>query len=63
MKRLKVFISSVQSEFSSEREALYRHIENDPFLQVYFEPMFFEKMPASSKSAEELYLEGVKKVV
>ena len=61
MKRLKVLISSVQSEFSSEREALYRHIEKDPFLQVYFEPMLFEKMPASSKSAEAIYLDGVKK--
>ncbi|MDO9153428.1 MAG: DUF4062 domain-containing protein [Paludibacter sp.] len=60
MKRLKVFISSVQSEFASERETLYRHIENDPFLKVYFEPMLFEKMPASSKSADQLYLDGVR---
>ena len=60
MKRIKVFISSVQSEFSTERETLYRHLETDPFLKVYFEPILFEKMPASCKSAEELYLEGVK---
>ena len=42
MQRLKVFISSVQSEFSEERETLYRHIENDPFLKVYFEAILFE---------------------
>ena len=60
MQRLRVFISSVQSEFSEERETLYRHIENDPFLKVYFEAILFEKLPASSKSAEKIYLDEVK---
>ena len=61
MQKLKVFISSVQSEFASEREALYKHIENDPFLKVYFDVVMFEKLPASSKSADYIFLEGVRK--
>lgn len=60
MQRLRVFISSVQSEFSEERETLYRHIETDPFLKVYFEPILFEKLPTSSKSVEKIYLDEVK---
>jgi len=49
LKKQKVFISSVQREFAEEREALHRHLLTDPVLQLFFEPILFEKLPAKGE--------------
>jgi len=42
----KIFISSVQSEFSEERKALHDYLLADPLLGRFFEPFLFELLPA-----------------
>ena len=54
MKR--IFISSVQKEFESERAAIKRMIESDPILKPYFKVFVFEiDAPASDKSTQQVY--------
>lgn len=55
----KIFLSSVQKEFAQEREALHRHILTDPVLQLFFEPILFEKLPANGVQPMEVYLKEV----
>lgn len=55
----KVFLSSVQKEFAQEREALHRHLLSDPVLQLFFEPILFEKLPALSEQPQKVYLKEV----
>ena len=57
----KVFLSSVQREFTQEREAVYRHLLADPVLQLFFEPILFEKLPANGMQASAVYLKEVAK--
>ena len=59
MNKLKVFISSVQSEFSEERQMLYDYLNNDALLGRFFEPFIFEKLPATDIKASKAYLEQV----
>lgn len=59
MNKLKVFISSVQSEFAHERQMLYEYLLTDALLGRFFEPFIFEKMPAANISASAAYLEQV----
>ena len=56
-----IFISSVQSEFASERKALHEYISADPLLGKFFEPFLFELLPAVDQRADELYLREVEK--
>ncbi len=60
MSRLKIFISSVQSEFASERQMLFHYITSDPLLGRFFEVFIFENLPAKDKSAAEAYLDEVR---
>ena len=60
MSRLKIFISSVQSEFASERQMLFNYITSDPLLGQFFEVFLFENLPAKDKSATEAYLDEVR---
>ncbi|MFO7789352.1 MAG: ATP-binding protein [Bacteroidales bacterium] len=60
MKKLSVFISSVQKEFAVERQQVYEHLQKDPFISQYFIPVMFEELPAASKSADKVFLEGIK---
>ena len=53
---LRVFISSVQKEFSNERKALAKYIREDALLRRFFDPFIFEELPAISLSAPEAYL-------
>ncbi|MDA3884068.1 MAG: DUF4062 domain-containing protein [Candidatus Delongbacteria bacterium] len=57
---IKIFISSVQSEFEPKREMLYEYLKSDPVLGKFFEPFIFEKLPAADKTAKQMYLEEVK---
>jgi predicted HTH transcriptional regulator len=56
MKRIKLFISSVQSEFASERAALCDYIRGDALLGKFFQPFIFEELPAENCSAPQAFL-------
>ena len=56
MKDIKVFISSVQREFATERRQLCDYIRTDALLSRFFVPFIFEDMPASEVSAQKAYL-------
>lgn len=57
---MKVFISSVQKEFSSERQALGEYLAADPLLRRFFDVFLFERdIPASDRRPDELYLDEV----
>ncbi len=46
MKRIRIFISSVQSEFAKERAMLGEYIRRDALLGKFFETFLFEDVPA-----------------
>ena len=50
MKPLKLFISSVQKEFATERIALAQYIREDTLLSSFFEVFLFEESAANSHS-------------
>lgn len=60
MNKIKVFISSVQSEFSDERKMLYEYLTTDALLGRFFEPFIFEALPAKDQKADLAYLEKVR---
>ena len=59
MAKQRIFISSVQAEFASERQALHDYILADPLLGRFFEPFLFENIPATDQHAEVFYLREV----
>jgi hypothetical protein len=61
MKKLKVFISSVQKEFASERQKLFSYLNSDPLLGLFFEPFIFENLPAADRKVDTAYIQGVYK--
>ena len=61
MKRLCIFISSVQREFAEQRSALHNFLQGDPLLHRFFETFLFENAPAADRRADELYLDEVKR--
>lgn len=60
MKKLKIFISSVQNEFAKERAELAHYFRQDPLLGTFFEPFIFEEVPANTHSHGKVYLSEVK---
>ncbi|MEP7321597.1 MAG: Fic family protein [Saprospiraceae bacterium] len=60
MQKIKVFLSSVQGEFATERDALYHYILSDSLLGVFFQPFLFEKLPAADITVQNAYLEELK---
>ncbi len=60
MKPIKIFISSVQKEFASERLRIYDWIQTDALLSQYFVPILFEKLPAAAQRPNEVYLDEVR---
>jgi ATP-dependent DNA helicase RecG len=56
---LRIFISSVQKEFVAERAALRDYLRGDPLMRRFFEPFFFEDVPAADHHADEVYLDEV----
>jgi ATP-dependent DNA helicase RecG len=56
MKKIGVFISSVQGEFSEERRALYEYLLSDALLGRFFDPFIFENLPAFRKKFLRLHL-------
>lgn len=59
MPKPRIFISSVQLEFASERQALHDYILADPLLGRFFEPFLFEHLPALDQRADAVYLKEV----
>jgi hypothetical protein len=59
LKKLKVFISSVQKEFAEERQNLFVYLHGDPLLGLFFEPFLFENLPASDQRVDALYVNEV----
>ncbi len=59
MKRIKIFISSVQSEFAQERAMLCHYIRTDALLGKFFEPFIFEEVPANEHATSHVYLREV----
>lgn len=59
MATFKVFLSSVQSEFASERASLREYFQTDPLLRETFEILLFEDIPPSEVPPDTAYLERV----
>ena len=59
MSPLRIFISSVQKEFSEERAALRDYLRGDPLMRRFFEPFLFEDVPAADRRADDVYLDEV----
>ena len=59
MKAIRIFISSVQSEFAEERAALRDYVRGDALMRRFFEVFLFEDAPASDRRPDDLYLDEV----
>jgi hypothetical protein len=59
MRKKRVFISSVQSEFVNERQMLFEYLTSDALLGKFFEPIVFENIPALAASPETIFLREV----
>jgi ATP-dependent DNA helicase RecG len=59
MKKIKIFISSVQNEFSHERQMLYDYFLADPLIGKFFESFLFEQLPATDHKVDAIYLQEV----
>ena len=55
----RIFISSVQHEFSAERKALAAFIRSDAILSKFFEVFIFEEVPVQDRPAAGVYLDEV----
>jgi ATP-dependent DNA helicase RecG len=51
---IRIFISSVQREFSSERVALRDCLRGDALMRRFFEVFLFEDVPAADQRADAL---------
>lgn len=58
---LHIFISSVQSEFAREREALRLYLRDDPLMRKFCEVFLFEDVPAKDQRPDSLYLDEVER--
>ena len=61
MKQMRIFISSAQKEFATERAALRDYLSGDPLLRRFFDFFLFEEVPAADRRADEVYLDEVKR--
>lgn len=59
MSKMKVFISSVQSEFAEERRTLKDFIQGNALLCRFFTVFVFEDTPAEDRKPDSVYLEEV----
>jgi ATP-dependent DNA helicase RecG len=61
MPKIQIFISSVQSEFARERRLLADYLQHDTLFRKFCEVFIFEDIPAQDRTANDVYLEEVKK--
>ena len=59
MSLMRIFISSVQKEFSTERTALRDYLKGDPLLRRFFDIFLFEEVPAADRRTDSVYLDEV----
>lgn len=60
--RLKIFISSVQKEFSQLRQDLKAFLLGDAVLRRFISEVFlFEELPAGDRRADQVYLAEVER--
>ncbi|MCY3723618.1 MAG: DUF4062 domain-containing protein [Candidatus Poribacteria bacterium] len=59
MNPIRIFISSVQTEFAQERAALRDYLRNDPLMRRFFDVFLFEDVPALDRRPDDLYLDKV----
>lgn len=60
MKKLRIFVSSVQKELAEERRAVKEFILHDPLLCRFAEEVFlFEDLPARDRKPDDIYLSEV----
>ncbi len=59
MPTIRIFISSVQTEFAQERAALSDYLRGDPLMRRFFDVFLFEDVPASDRRPDSLYLDEV----
>ena len=59
MTRFRVFVSSAQSEFAAERQALRDYFRDDPLIKRFFDLFLFEDVPASDQSPDNVYLREI----
>ncbi len=60
MTPIRIFISSVQKEFTEERAALRDYLRGDALMRRFFEVFLFEDVPAADRPADDLYLDEVR---
>ncbi len=56
---LRIFVSSVQSEFAKERAALRDYVRGDVLMRQFCNVFLFEDAPASNRRPDALYLDEV----
>ncbi len=62
MKKLRIFLSSVQKELAEERRSVRDFILNDPLLGRVVESVFlFEDLPAADRAPDDIYLAEVER--
>ena len=59
MRRMQIFISSVQSEFAHARDQLASFINNDPYWSQFFYAFIFENLPAIRRRPSDIYLREI----
>lgn len=59
MNPIRIFISSVQTEFAQERAALRDYLRGDPLMRRFFDVFLFEDVPALDRRPDDLYLDEV----
>ena len=57
MARLRILVSSVQSEFARERAALRDYLNGDPLLRQFFDVLVFKDARARERRPDELDLD------
>ena len=57
--KYRIFISSVQKEFASERRLLADYVRKDAILGRFFDVFLFEDVPAQERPASAVYLSEV----
>jgi len=61
MNPIRIFISSVQKEFTKERKALRDYLRGDELMRRFFEVFLFEDVPAKDRRPDEVYLDEVER--
>lgn len=56
---IRIFVSSVQSEFHEERRALRDYVHDDVLVRRFFDVFLFEDAPAADRQPDQLYLDEV----